>query len=247
MPTYSVLSKQSFDKLFNRVNKVLLLNSVQFNTHNCSYSFDISEPQVVNRVDWTIEWFLRFDSSFSVYDFEITWEFIRNQIINEKKEGAVELPLQYGFNISEELEFAFLSPHSQRKYTLNLQTLYNNTDVLEEQQSYIRSRILGLQELRIPLLSKSFTKSEHNLTRFNGTLFIKRNAGWSLRIGYELLMNSGDCDFDESFCGYSNREFKESESPFVTEGDSQIFHMPKYSVVNSFSNEADKKDFYFGK
>jgi hypothetical protein len=232
MPTYTVLSKRSVDRLFNRVNKILTLNRTQFIENDCTYSFDISEPQVVEKSTWYVDWFLKFNTAFDAYDFELTWTFIRNQLKDYRKTGTIQLPKQYGFNLTEELEFDFLSTNSANKYALRLVTVNNNTDSRTDQHSYIRSKVFGLQELRIPLLSHVSNRSEHNLQKFNGTLFIKRNVGWSMTIQHEMSVNECDCDFDESFCGY---EFQVSN---------EIRHFPKYSAFNSYTEISDNKDFY---
>lgn len=248
IPQYTVLSKNSTNPLFNRFSKVLTLNKKEFISNKCTFLFDISEPETLTKSDWYVEWFLKFNSSFAPYDFELSWEFIKNQMTNEIKESRIELPVQYGFNMSEELEFEFLTTRSERKYTLRFQADLTNssTNATSESKSYIRSKVYGLQELIIPLMSTHFSRSQHPLRGFNGTLFIKRNREWSVVIDYSLEVNSGDCDFDNSFCGYSDRvDFVQDETPFLN--TNEIVHLPKSKSLNSYRRSANNNnDFYLG-
>ncbi len=235
MPSYTVLSKHSVDRLFKRVNKVLTLNSIQFIEANCTYSFDISEPKLVDKLDWHAEWFLQINSPLDTYDFEITWRLVKNQIIDSLKPGKIELPAQNGFNLTEELEFLFLAKSADKGYTVNLNATTATATVDSDQQSYIRSKIFGLQELTIPLTSHALPKLERKLHMFNGTLFIKKSRGWSIAIEYNLPVNSGDCDFDSSMCEYEIR------------GANDVEHVPKYAAFNSYSDNSDNEDFYLSK
>lgn len=233
--------------MFNRVSKVLTLNKEEVISNNCTFLFDISEPETLTKSDWYVDWFLKFNSSFHPYDFELSWKFIKNQMINEIKESKVELPVQYGFNVSEELEFEFLTTRPERKYTLRFQADLSNssTNATSESNSYIRSKVYGLQELIIPLKSTHFSRSQHPLRGFNGTLFIKRNREWSVVIDYSLEVNSGDCDFDNSFCGYSDRvDYVKDETPFLN--TTEIVHLPKAKSLNSYLNSEQNNDFYLG-
>ncbi len=239
MPEYTVLSKHSVDRLFTRINKVLTLSPRQFIEANCTYLFDISEPKLVDKLDWHAEWFLQINSPADLYDFEITWRFVKNQLVDAIKPGRVDLPAQNGFNLTEELEFLFLTRSTDKKYTINLVTVNSNDTSAAspgwDQQSYIRSKVFGLQELRIPLMSHVSSKSEHSLQKFNGTLFIKRNRGWSMLIEYELAANSGDCDFDSSLCGYDVGR------------SGEVRHVPKYAAFNSYADSMENEDFYLSK
>ncbi len=83
MPTFSIISKSQLDKPLKRVNKFLKLNSDEFLEKNCTYMFDISEPRlffssIVAPSDWTVEWYLYFNSSFENYDFLLNWQFVEN-------------------------------------------------------------------------------------------------------------------------------------------------------------------------
>lgn len=73
---------------------------------NCSYLFDISEPTndvFSERQDkWEISWYLKFESSFQLYDFELNWRFIKNSLINEKNPGVIKLPKLVGFETTKQ-------------------------------------------------------------------------------------------------------------------------------------------------
>ena len=248
MPVYTVISKNSTNPLFNRVNKVLSLNKEEFKSRKCSFLFDISEPETLTKSDWYVDWFFQFNSSFALYDFELSWEFIKNQMTNEMKMSRIELPLQHGFNMSEELEFEFLTTRPERKYALRFQAdlINSTTNTTSESKSYIRSKVYGLQELTIPLMSAHFSRSQHPLRGFNGTLFIKRNSEWSVIIDYSLEVNSGDCDFDTSFCGYSSKLNSTQNGALVSE-NTEILHLPKFRSVNSYVRALNNENnFYLG-
>lgn len=245
MPTYTVISKNSTSNLYKGISKVLELDSAQFNFYNCSYMFDISEPEVLTKSDWFAEWYLKFESPFDQYDFELNWKFIANQIIDDKKKSTIDLPLQFGFDISEELEFEFLATQSRRKYSIEFLTVQNVTKESTD-KSYIRSKIYGLQEMIIPLLSTSFSQSNHALKKFNGTLFIKRYNDWFISITYDLESNSGDCDFDDSFCEYSYQDHKNNEKSFKLIDNNEFLHLPKYRKFNPYLQASEEADFYIG-
>lgn len=100
------------------VTRVLDLNADEFKK-NCSYLLDVSEPTMSttssdlfaersNDAAWELSWFLKFDSPFDLYDFELNWKFIKNTLIDETKPSKISLPKEIGFDsIDRDLIFVF--------------------------------------------------------------------------------------------------------------------------------------------
>lgn len=113
-PAQSWLTKWSMNnRTEGRVTpRSLTLNQDEFH-HSCSYLFDVSEPSVRDifqerKNDWLVSWFLKFDSPFDVYDFELDWKFILNTIVDEKKPSSISLPKEIAFeSINQDLVFIF--------------------------------------------------------------------------------------------------------------------------------------------
>lgn len=244
MPLHTVISKNSTNGLFNVNNKIVALNSTEFTLNNCSFLFDLNEPQIFPKSDWYVQWFLKFKDSFDLNDFEIHWSFINNQLTNEKKAQTIELPLQYGFNINDELNFDFTSTYPKRSYLIKLASAENRLGVFND-RSYVKSKATGQPDLFLPILSRNY-KSTHELTRFTGALTVSRNTDWSMSIEFTLTLNIGDCDFDESLCGYTNQLETDGTNVFDLTKSYEILHLPKYQSLDAYSQMNSRKNFYLG-
>ena len=245
MPSYTVLSKNSTNVLFNRITKIVDLIPTEFTSNNCSFLFDLSEPHIFPKSDWYVKWFLQFKSSYDLNDFEIHWSFIKNKLIDEKKSKTIKLPLQYGFDIDEELDFDFSSTNPKRFYRVKLMSSENENGILKD-KGYVKSKATGQADLVLPILSKKYKKNKHVLKGFTGAVVINRSSEWSMLIEYRLKLNIGDCDFDESLCGYTNQLEKNGTNVFDFTKSYEILHMPKHESLDAFSPMTNGKNFYMG-
>lgn len=127
-PTNSVLSKWTTPSMLNRTTpdiattssikiatRKLTLNQDAFKK-NCTYLFDVSEPLVASgdlfadksTDSWEASWFLKFDSPFDLYDFELNWKFVKNMIVDETKSLGISLPKENSFeSIDRDLIYIF--------------------------------------------------------------------------------------------------------------------------------------------
>lgn len=241
MPTYTVLKKTH-----ENIKKIttLKLKSDEFKSNNCTYLFDLSEPKSENQSYWHIEWYLKFNSPFEKQDFEVNWIFVKNLISEERKASNILLPAQYGFNISEELFFNFESQTSPRSYFFKIETIPSNTTAsdlspimittLKRDQNSIDEYILPQAKIE---QNSNIRISEFKLDSTDSTIRVKRTNEWTYNIDYRLESNDGDCDFDASFCNYTNLD-----------SNALIQHLPKYASINTYYQQEviskEFKDFY---
>ena len=248
MPNYSLISKASEDKSFKRITKLIRLDKNDFVANKCSYLFDLSEPETAEKSAWHADWFIRLDNSYDQHDFELSWQFVKSLILDEKKASIVEFPLQYGFDVSEELKLNFVSTNPQHKYSLEFAASLSKQEQVEHTQSvdFAEKTFVKLvhdkQERVLPLLSSAFSTTKnfsYDLIKSNYTLKIKRNKDWELSIKYKLESNAGDCDFDNSLCGYTVNE--EGQGKTV-----DVLHLPKHATFNAYEEKQGEQDFYLG-
>lgn len=115
-PVSSVLSKWTASNQTDDVKiapRSLVLNQDVFKK-SCSYLFDVSEPIASSDLfaertnPWEVSWFLKFDSPFDLYDFELNWKFIKNTLVDEAKSSGVSLPKEVAFeSFDHDLIFIF--------------------------------------------------------------------------------------------------------------------------------------------
>lgn len=135
-PVSSVLSKwsSSSNQTSNDVKIVarsLTLNQEAFKK-SCSYLFDVSEPMghkedmFAERTNhWEVSWFLKFDSPFDLYDFELNWKFVKNTLVDEAKSSTISLPKEVAFESFEhDLIFIFKYILEQLLHQFWFQILY---------------------------------------------------------------------------------------------------------------------------
>lgn len=224
--------------------------------------FDLSEPRLNTNVTdvnwWHIEWYFKFNSPSEVYDFEVNWIFIKNIINEEKKTSFLRLPAQKGFNITDELKFSFLSFTSERSYVFKMETILDalKTNASLE-SSYVKVCSLKRDQtmfdeyiLPTPKAEKesNIRMSDLVLDSVNSSLTFKRNNEWSFNIEYRLDMHDGDCDFDLSFCNYTNYLVNPYSELPQTASNAFIQHVPKYAAINTYYEneviETEYNDFY---
>ena len=190
-------------------------------------------------------WYLKFDNSSSVHDFEINWKFIKNKLVDEKKAANLEFPPLRGFDISmeerETLAFDFSSSNLNRKYMLSFTS---DSQIINNKIGFIKVDLRnGKPEFQ---LSNNYLKeaSPFVLDSKNSRIKIKRTNKFSLQIDYTLNSQAGDCDFDSSFCNY----ISDIEQPIneLNQNNLLITHKPKYQSLNT--NEYDvlnkARDYY---
>ena len=55
--------------------------------------FDVAEPSndafIERKDDWLVSWYLKFNNPFESYDFEVNWKFIKNALVDEKKQSVI--------------------------------------------------------------------------------------------------------------------------------------------------------------
>jgi hypothetical protein len=78
----------------------------------CFYLFDVAEPSndafIERKDDWLVSWYLKFNNPFEAYDFEVNWKFIKNALVDEKKQSVINLPKEIGFDSGKDgLVFLF--------------------------------------------------------------------------------------------------------------------------------------------
>ena len=229
------------------------LNEDQF-LQDCSYLFDLSEPLVnvnTNKTnsDWKVKWFIRFENSSVVQDFEINWKFIKNKLVDEKKGATLEFPAQRGFELSKDengdgLDFLFKSSNLNRKYELAFSA---DKPIMNSKFSgYVKVDLLNNKpEICVP---NSYLNNKDSapfaIDSKTSLLKIKRTNKFSMRVTYTLSSQFGDCDFDTSFCDYTvDPEQPTSE---LNQNSLLISHMPKHSTLNTNDYNVLKKskDYY---
>ena len=152
-------------------------------------------------------WFLKFDNSSSIHDFEINWKFLKNKIVDDKKENTLDFPQQKGFNICQEekeiLPFYFKSTNLNRKYVLSFDS---DTPIMNSKSvGYVKVDLMNAK----PEVYVSNTHLNAKgalplvLDSKNAMLKVKRTSRFSLQVQYKLDAQVGDCDFDSSFCNYT--------------------------------------------
>lgn len=252
-PKYSLITKYANPLgTEQRVIKKVNLIEDQFKK-DCSYLIDINEPVSANNngKDWQLIWYLKFENSSQIQDFELNWNFIKNKITDEKKSSIIDLPAQKALDYKEEngLEFYFKTLSKNRKYALffNLDRIILNNQA----NSYVK---LNLMNDKPDFLVKNSVLNDKEtsllLESKNAVLKVKRVDKFSLTITYKLDSQFGDCDFDVSLCNYTthldhdwnlgSHKHRNEQSNLI------ITHVPKYSSLNTndFGVLTKAKDFY---
>lgn len=220
----------------------------------------MSEPKIdefsMNKFDWRATWFLKFDTLFDIYDFELNWIFIKNEIIDVKKSLTITFPKQIGFDFDnkqhDELAFHFRSSNRNRKYSLYFDIDGKFSNDIQDVNNYIKLRSKNTKQDH--LIANDHLNNKANamvLNSVDSILKIKRNEKFTIDIMVKINSQIGDCDFDASFCDYTTNLFVNSTqfpSIFASNNNEQfmIRHMPKYESLNTndFDVTSKAKDFY---
>lgn len=234
---------------------------------NCSYSIDLSEP-IVNRdvfnparSAWNLSWYLKFDSSFDTYDFELNWEYVRNSFLDEKRPSVLRLPQQLNLEFApktsdDELDFFYKSTSNRPSYSFNFDVSPQPTTINEPAVNTVsvnpkQKRLAELVRFKTgALLSKSEPIPETYLTNREKTyvfntdefaLTVKPSHVYSIEIRPKIDVQVGYCDFDQSLCNYTTS--LRDTAPGVAH---ELKHLAKFSSIDM--NDVDvvekAKDFY---
>jgi hypothetical protein len=241
-PKYSLIEKA---KMNEKRLQPITVNDEEFKK-DCSYLFDLSEPVILqanssSNSDWKAIWFIKFDNSSSIQDFEINWKFLKNKFIDEKKPSTLTFPAQIGFGLSskenrDSLDFYFQSTNQNRKYALNFNCDSSTPISNSKQTDYVKVDLMnGKSEFYVPngYLNLKESTTSFALESRTSILKMKRTNKFSLEVTYKLDSQLGDCDFDFSFCNYT----VDPELVELNQEDLLITHKPKYNSLNT--NEYD--------
>ncbi|CAF0808821.1 unnamed protein product [Brachionus calyciflorus] len=225
---------------------------------NCSYSIDFAEPKidqfVSNRNPWKFSWFLKINSPNDIFDFELNWEFIKNQIVDEKRDYEIHLPKVIGFELNErvhdELDF-YLKTTTNRRYTLSFDIEPKYFIDIQDTANYIKTKVKNSNkiDMHIPIEHLHNKQNEYLVNAPETLLKIKRNSKYSIGVSIKLDRHIGDCNFDDSVCEFTLNPFLNQTlfSSLFTSNDGHIIrHLPKFNNLdtNDFDLNEKSQDFY---
>lgn len=166
---------------------------------------------------------------------------VLDEVVNKEK-GVYTFPAQIGYNLSEEVRMKF-AIQTTRKYFLQFLSSIegietnNRTEIskyIDGVNSYVRLRkvnkdfddVINMGYLENPENVKSIDSDE-------AILKIKRSNLWSVNVSYTLDKYHGDCNFDESLCGYrkDDDEYFNLEHQAKHEWKSNIYEQTDFCLA----------------
>lgn len=234
--------------------KKLTLNGEEFNK-TCTYLIDLGEPKLDSTSGqnhpkfWEFNWYLKFETPFELYDFELNFMVINNLIAYDKKPNVVKLPAQTGFDEDkyDELGFTFKTSSSRRKYTLNFEKkLPLQVENSNKNTPYVKINDENGQEI---LATTSAINGIQNSIKLNDTysvVKVQRYGNLEINFGYTTNNITGDCSFDESFCSFTTDPFALNQTLVDPSDQFIVKHLPKYATLdrNDINAVSKAKDFY---
>jgi hypothetical protein len=212
----------------------LTLNESELNKTQCSYLFDLAAPKftvdIKQEPAWTLDWYILFDDQLNdqlQYEFDIGWLELSRRV-DDKLSTLIELPLQSGYEVSDEIQFDFFtSAQEQPRVGKRKHLLFFSTSLLQgpvnspamlsqamEQSSYVKltnsksddtiitplylSKNKDITELFATISNVSDKQAYVFESREPFSLKIRRNNKWSIKFIYKQASGPGDCDFNEA-------------------------------------------------
>jgi hypothetical protein len=221
---------------------------------SCSYLFDIKEPRIelepnfkstrhdASDLEWELVWYIKFDNSTAMYDFELNWDFFKNEIVNEKHLSFINLPKQVGFEpnllINDDyLDFYFKSPSKSRKYSLDFEI--DTKTGIDTNEQY-KNVVIVSKEFHQKIIMSEYldgTQRPYEVSSNEFLLKIRRQNKYGMKVHYRLDSQLGDCDFDMSLCNFTTSlVLNTTLNPakvIVSSKKVHMRHMPKYNSLDT--------------